>query len=142
MLKNLTQPTEDSCMSTCLAMVLGISENESYSLYHHKLINYKIWFDDVLTENGIPFYYGSPKSSRISGDVLCFVTVASLNFQGGLHQVLVHCSDDKLTVYDPAKGIKNAKYYISPNQEISSKMEVHLRSWLLDIIIPLVKELD
>lgn len=138
MIKHLTQPTKDSCMATCIAMVIGISAEEAVKLYHTDLQSYKIWFDDVLEDYRIPYYYGSPKSSRISGNVLCFATVASLNMPGMLHQILIQNSEGSLTVYDPAKGRIGAKYYIPHTEGPETEEAKHLQSWTLDLIIPLV----
>ncbi|HBT0444797.1 TPA: hypothetical protein MA058_003453 [Klebsiella pneumoniae] len=138
MIKHLTQPTKDSCMSTCLAMVVGISAKESYDKYHTKLQKYEIWFDTILDEYKIPYYYGSPRSSRLSGTVLCFATVPSLNIQGVFHQILIQYEEGKFTVFDPAQGRGGAKYYIPSNQKIDNELQVHLESWLIDLVIPLV----
>lgn len=125
-------------MATCLAMVIGISAEEAVKLYHTDLQSYKIWFDDVLEDYRIPYYYGSPKSSRISGNVLCFATVASLNMPGMLHQILIQNSEGSLIVYDPAKGRVGAKYYIPHTAGPETEEAKHLQSWALDLIIPLV----
>lgn len=138
MIKHLTQPTKDSCMATCLAMVIGISAEEALKMYHADLQSYKIWFDDVLENYRIPYYYGSPRSSRISGNVLCFATVASLNMPGMLHQILIQNVDGKFTVYDPAKGRVGAKYYIPHTEGPETELAKHLQSWTLDLILPLV----
>lgn len=138
MIKHLTQPTKDSCMATCLAMVIGISAEEALKMYHADLQSYKIWFDDVLENYRIPYYYGSPRSSRISGNVLCFATVASLNMPGMLHQILIQNVDGKFTVYDPAKGRTGAKYYIPHTEGPETGLAKHLQSWTLDLILPLV----
>uniref|UniRef100_A0AAU8GEL9 Peptidase C39 domain-containing protein n=1 Tax=Salmonella phage vB_SEnST11_KE23 TaxID=3161174 RepID=A0AAU8GEL9_9CAUD len=138
MIKHLTQPTKDSCMATCLAMVIGISAEEALKMYHTDLQLYKIWFDDVLEKLHIPYYYGSPRSSRISGNVLCFATVASLNMPGMLHQILIQSVDGELTVYDPAKGRSGSKYYIPHTEGPETELAKHLQSWTLDLILPLV----
>lgn len=138
MICHLTQPTKDSCMATCLSMVLGISEKEGYKLYHKKLQKYEIWFDTILDKYGIPYYYGSPRSNRLSGNVLCFATVPSLNMQGLLHQILIQYEEGKFTVFDPAQGRVGSKYYIPNNQEIDNELQVNLQSWLVDLVIPLV----
>lgn len=138
MINHLTQPTKDSCMATCLAMVIGISAEEALERYHKDLQSYKIWFDNVLDSYRIPYYYGSPRSSRISGDVLCFATVASLNMPGMLHQILIQNVGDRLTVYDPAEGRLGAKYYIPHTDGPETEDAKHLHSWTLDLIIPLV----
>lgn len=125
-------------MATCLAMVIGISAEEALERYHKDLQSYEIWFDNVLDTYRIPYYYGSPKSSRISGDVLCFATVASLNMPGMLHQVLIQHVDGVLEVYDPARGRKGAKYYIPNTRGPETDTRKHLQSWTLDLIIPLI----
>lgn len=104
-IKHITQPTSDSCMTTCLAMILN-KDVKWIKEHHERIFNYHKWHDDYLREANIPFYYGSPRSATIGGNVLALLTVASLNNIGGLHQILVeHRNDGVITaVFDPAKG--------------------------------------
>lgn len=140
-IKHITQPTNNSCMTTCAAMILG-KDVEWILDNHEEVYNGTVWLDDLLRHENIRFYYGHPREAVISGHCLALITVASLNHEGGLHQVLVMRTDYKgevtFQVFDPMRGYgNNYRYYVAPG-EVESNNEVELRSWMVDLIIPLI----
>ncbi len=139
-IKHITQPTNDTCMTTCLAMILD-KDVAWIKAHHEDIFNYRKWHDDYLREAGIPFYYGSPRSGRLSGNVLALLTVASLNHLGGLHQILVeHRNNGTIEIFDPAKGRPMTKYYVPRGCIKDLSKQVELESWTIDLIIPLVEQ--
>lgn len=139
MIIHKTQPTWDSCMATCIAMVAGIDENESYSKWHKRFQNRTAWLDTALDDYNIPYMYGNPRSAALLRGFVYLLAVPSLNIQAGLHQVvafLPRCGD--IQILDPVKGRKDSLYYVYG--EPQDDAEVSIKSWSIDLIIPIFED--
>lgn len=123
MIKLQTQPTTDSCVQTCLAMMLNRPVEEILLDYpkplgQEELIQamqrYKIRFN-VISLGSLWFdgYYTA--------------VVPSLNLPGENHQIILdlcfarHENTTALWVYDPNEGRKNVKVY--------NRLATNLYSW-------------
>ncbi|SQA60902.1 Uncharacterised protein [Raoultella planticola] len=72
-----------------------------------------IWLDDALDYYKIPYFYGSQRKAELLYGFIYFLTVPSLNIQGGLHQILMSLTADRgIEVFDPVMGRPGAKYYV------------------------------
>lgn len=103
----ITQPTQSSCVHACLSMVTGIpvqiileqlSEPNPPNAYIPWLVR-----NNILPTFERNFLFGN----------LCLVDIASLNYLGTLHMVVVDARCDKqedIKVFDPQEG--NDKVYL------------------------------
>lgn len=130
------QPTADSCMVTCLAMVINEPVQQVYDQWHPELFDKTCWLDDVLDRYYIPYFYGQPRKAKLTSGFVYFLTVASLNIEGGLHQILLkHDAKGNVTIYDPVKGRPGTRSYVVGLPENPS--EVTLITWVVDLALPI-----
>lgn len=139
MIQHQTQPTFNTCMSTCVAMIAGQPVNEVVERWHQAFHDKADWLDDALDYYKIPYFYGSQRKGALHEGFIYFLTVPSLNIQGGLHQILVSLTADRgIEVFDPVKGRDGSKYYVYPNPQNDD--EVRLHSWCIDLSVPVAKQ--
>jgi len=96
------QPTDRTCVHTCVAMALGVPVHrviervgqEALSQHRLEMILAQCGvLHDVLVHDLLGLWQGWH-----------FATVPSLNFRGGSHQILLHWDDNAgLAVLDPAR---------------------------------------
>lgn len=131
------QPTEDTCMITCLAMLLDRPVREMMDKYHDLLYKKEIWLDDILDDFKIPYFYGHPRKAQLNQGFVYLLTVASLNIQGGLHEILLEFDRSRnITVFDPNKGKEGIKYYVYGDPKNDN--EVSLVTWTIDLGIGII----
>lgn len=125
MITTQQQPTKDSCVSTCLAMVLSvpcqIMIDKFHERYRYKGENIK----SIMEEAGIGYEaFGGLDHVGIAdlSDGVYWVTVPSLNIPGGYHQVLIEITDggDMWCLHDPQRGKEGILYY-SANPDLSAE---------------------
>lgn len=97
------QPTPKTCVQTCLAMCLGMSVEEVIEKYGEDPLNQQKLVV-ALSSEGIVFNQFCFGPMIYEG--WYFVVVPSLNFAGGLHQILVHMKKGEIIVFDPSRGKK------------------------------------
>ena len=139
MLQHQQQPTFNTCMSACIAMASGQPVDEVVERWHQNFHDKTDWLDDALDYYKIPYFYGSQRRAELLYGFIYFLTVPSLNIQGGLHQILVSLTAERgIEVFDPVKGRPGAKHYVYG--ERCSDDEVSLISWCIDLSIPVVQQ--
>ena len=137
-LKHQQQPTHNSCMSACVAMISSQPVTDVVAQWHDKFHSKEAWLDDALDHYNIPYFYGHPKKAELLPDFVYFLTVPSLNIVGGLHQILVAVKKGLVVeILDPAKGREGAKYYVYG--ECRNSEECELISWSIDLAVPVVE---
>ncbi|OKP16218.1 hypothetical protein [Serratia fonticola] len=139
MIEHQQQPTFNTCMSACIAMVVSRPVGEVVELWHEKLQSKAAGIDNALDYYGIPYFYGHPRSAALWNGFIYFLTVPSLNIVGGLHEViaiLVEGQDPVL--FDPGMGRPGSKYYVFGEPKMDS--EVEIISWTVDLAVPLARE--
>lgn len=116
-----TQPTYNSCVSTCIAMVLGEPAQKVIDELHNDYQKYReIALARYLREReyliSIPSISDNPHYHLLApGHYI--LGVPSLNHKGGSHAILYTCfidPDDGVTRYtisDPAEGREGSKHY-------------------------------
>lgn len=138
-MQHRTQPTKDSCMATCIAMIAGVDENEAYAEWHEKFQCRAAWLDTALDRYGIPYMYGSPRSATLLRGFIYLLSVPSLNIQAGLHQVVASLPrNGEIQILDPVKGREGSLHYVYGTPEGGG--EVEIKSWSVDLIIPIFEE--
>jgi len=110
-IKHITQPTQTTCVSSCVAMFLGKDIQEVIEEFHDKYFNYEIEINEYLLTKGVET---APYREDLKHPGYYFVAVSSLNIEGGLHEILV-VVDETLShaVYDPQKGNEGKLYYVA-----------------------------
>ncbi|MDB2179364.1 hypothetical protein [Citrobacter farmeri] len=137
-LKHQQQPTHNSCMSACVAMISNQSVTEVVEQWHDKFHSKEAWLDDAMDHYRIPYFYGHPKKAELLSGFIYFLTVPSLNIVGGQHQILAAVKEGPVVeIFDPAKGRDGAKYYVYG--ECKKAEERELISWTIDLAIPVVE---
>ncbi|UAN48029.1 hypothetical protein KGP17_11110 [Serratia sp. JSRIV001] len=139
MIEHQQQPTFNTCMSACIAMVASRPVDEVVELWHEKFHAKTDWLDDALDHYGIPYFYGHPKQGTLRNGFVYFLSVASLNIVGGLHQVIaILVEGDKPVFLDPVMGRPGSKYYVFGEPKTDS--EASIISWTVDLAVPLARE--
>ena len=136
------QATQTSCVSTCVAMLLNIPQQfviEEFDAGYHER---KYQLNYILDYFGIEYradfrVIDATAITDIDINCVAFLTVPSLNYPGGLHQILAeYDAEDMLwRIYDPQKGTEY-KYYEAGNNE-EDPNSFPMRSYFLDCVITL-----
>lgn len=150
-LKHLTQSTPTSCVSACIAMLLGHDSDES------------IWEDwgrdyfDCKPDHPSFLQYIQSKGIKVdpeyrtidmratSPERVYLVVVPSLNILAGSHQIILDLRsyEGNKYLYDPAEGRKDRKYYVINNEAVKDRLQVALSAFAIDCeILDLPKELS
>lgn len=131
MLKHQTQPTHDSCMVTCLAMVADLPVDDLWH-HHENLSGNRYKLDKVMQELGIPYNERYSTHQTLYEGGLYVLAVPSLNLPGHFHQIVVQVTLEETIVLDPGKGRRERYYYIPPDALPENQWEVPLVSWVVD----------
>lgn len=132
------QPTENSCMSACVAMVSAQPVKDVVQRWHDAFHDRSEWIDDALDFYKIPYFYGHPRNGELLYGFVYFLTVPSLNVKGGLHQVLMSLTADRknIEVLDPNMGRDGCKYYVWGPEKAEDQATII--SWTVDIAVPML----
>ncbi|QHJ80706.1 MAG: hypothetical protein [Bacteriophage sp.] len=133
------QPCNRSCVSTSIAMILGLPAKVVIDRWDEEYHRDGVSLRTILDHYKIPFK--SFDTADRNGMADCpsgyyLVTVPSLNFIGGNHEIVVALDNEKCLymAYDPQQGT-GAKYYTS-NAEITDGLGVHITGgYTLDVCI-------
>lgn len=127
----VTQSLPTSCVSACLAMALGLPQEQVISEFHDDYFQGKTTLGKYLTSKGISFtpigfeetFYPEDEDE----EHVYFLTVPSLNIEGGLHEIIWHWWEGGGNqIYDPARGFvtkkgkrgnKKRKFYVASEME-------------------------
>lgn len=134
-----TQPTGDTCVCTCLAMLFGRPATEVIETYHHSYYREQILdVDDILRIESYVFTHElAGRVQTLLPGAVFMLTVPSLNIKGGLHQILVDYRDpERPQALDPAKGYPGRMYYTIDSIEADEEDNAFLLfSWIVDYTI-------
>lgn len=121
------QPTHNSCMATCFAMLAGVPAQEVIDKWHDH-----IWAGGGGSERAafealgiVAIPIGSYIRSAHKGCVY-LVAAQSLNHPQSSHQIILDCrprEEKGYRIYDPQFGNEDMKYYIPHYLEISEHLE-------------------
>lgn len=131
------QPTSNTCVAACIAMIVDAPVEQIVDAFHHQFFDKQtIKIRDILTYldlsyNARPLDVGS----RIMPGLVYLLTVPSLNVQGCFHCVVVDYRDpSNPRVLDPGKGRKGSKYYTLDNAP-SDPLAFIMVSWIVEFEI-------
>lgn len=129
-MKHQVQPTHNSCISTCIAMVAGLPAQVAYDHYHDKLWAKEISIERILCQLGVDYIRTFYDGGTVYADRVYIVVVPSLNCPGEFHQVVMDTRGGEIKVLDPCQGLDGRKYYAWQPEKGEDDMAVPLTSWL------------
>lgn len=131
------QPTNDTCVSACIAMVLGVPVQEVIADFHNRLHHENVTLRDYLYERLLcPQSYLADEYVEFEDGYVYFATVPSLNTKGTFHQILFDCTGTKLTIHDPNNDPDKLRYVLRYKDENLNaplkENEYPLMSWVIE----------
>ena len=112
------QPTWDSCVSACIAMISDRLVEEVTEEFHELYIDQKIEVDEYLHRKGIKCRPLVSVNAEFMLGRFYMLSVPSLNKDAHMHAILAYWDDDQqFRIEDPNKGKEGKRYYIEPDKE-------------------------
>jgi hypothetical protein len=121
------QPDSKTCVSTSIAMLLGIPVEQVIAEFHDEYMTDPSTMLRYIESKGlkpIPLY---PHEASMGPGKVYLLGVPSLNYQGLLHCVLADFRN-QFTVYDPNMGRKDKLYYVNKYEEYCEGNEISFAS--------------
>lgn len=139
--KHQTQPTNDSCTCTCIAMLTNVPVQSVIDAYHRSYYQLgEIDTKDILDAYQIPYsQIPSGSNNCVSEGNIYILTVPSANVPLHFHHVVLdYRIPGNPLILDPAKG-RDGKRYFTLNEEEADDFDeaLLLPSWIVDFIIHL-----
>lgn len=149
-IKHVTQSLPDSCVSACLAMILGVDEKKVIEEFHRQYVNEEIYPSDYLKSKGVDVkvHNTQQRSKDLENNRVYMLAVPSLNIECGLHAILA-CTvtmDNGNTgwvIFDPNQGRCDRRYYTTgiDSFEYSQGIACEVKSWCAELSID-IKDLN
>lgn len=116
-LNNQTQPDDKTCVCTSIAIILNVPAQVIIDRYHKKYIAADWSLRNILDDLGVEFksFDTADRGGMDNAETGYYlVSVPSLNFVGGMHQVVAEIDNDKslFVIHDPQAGT-GKKYYVA-----------------------------
>lgn len=148
-ISHVTQSLPSSCVSACLAMALGLPQDQVISEFHDDYFSGKTTLGKYLTSKGIDFVpLGFEEAFYPEDDEdehVYFMTVPSLNIEGGLHEIIWYWWEGGNKIFDPAKGFvsqkgkrgkKKRKFYVASKEEMGDDKLARVNTGrIVDLVI-------
>ena len=131
-----TQPTNNTCFSTCMAMIKCVPVGAMVDRIHDWYFAGEVSTRAVLERLEIPFEsFDTTDLPKFGRDGVYLVAVPSVNQPGWLHQVLCECFEGRFVVHDPCRGRRGTKHYVAALTE-GAFDEVKFHGYVIDAFIP------
>lgn len=135
LISHQTQPTHNTCFSTCVAMIKALPVGLVVSELHETYFAGDMSTRDALDSQSVPFEsFDTADLPQFVRNGAYLVGVPSLNWEGGMHQVIVECFEGMMVVHDPAMGRPGCKYYVAALRE-GALAEVKLNGFVIDAFV-------
>jgi hypothetical protein len=131
-----TQPCPVSCVSTCLAMIVGRPAADVIEELHKPYRDGDLTLREMLEYLGVKytaFYSVDTPPLADEGVYLC--TAPSLNIEAGNHQILIEVTDEKYFVLDPVQGREGRKFYVTRGKGNGDPLAIDLGGFVIDAFI-------
>lgn len=131
-----TQPCPFSCVSTCLAMIVGRPAASVIAELHQPYRDGDLTLREMLEHLNIrytAFYSLDFPPLADEGVYLC--TAPSLNIESGNHQILIEVTDEGYFVFDPVCGREDRKFYVPRGHAERYPLAVELGGFVVDAFI-------
>lgn len=134
-IRHLTQPSSDSCVATCAAMVCGDKEvDKDFHIGHY--LNGVLPLVKYLTDRGVrawrPIYPHTEMPNRLGQGYVFLVQTPSLNYENAMHMLVVDHRGALPVILDPNKGREGFLVYEEIGHEATQ-----LRNWTVEAVIEL-----
>lgn len=141
-IEHITQPTQDTCASTCIAMITGIPVDIVIQEFHAKYMNHHLSVQSYLRHKGynaspthVPLFPAALQRGKAS-----VLIVPSLDSEGTFHSVIadgISSESGPMRILDPSKGRLGDRYYTGDPREAEANPEqaVMLVSWIVDTVV-------
>lgn len=135
-LQHQTQPCPYSCVCTSIAILAGVPAAEVVAKYHQGYRDGTVTVRQMLDDFGMKFVtFDSLDGGDLSEEGAYLVTVPSLNFTAGNHQIVIAVTEDDYYVIDPVKGLEERRYYVKRGA-VSGEWECELGGFTIDAFFP------
>ncbi|MDD1966166.1 hypothetical protein NPS29_12625 [Pseudomonas putida] len=136
LISHQTQPTNNTCFSTCMAMLKCIPAAVVVGQIHDWYYAGDVSVRQVLERLEIPFEsFDTADLPKFGHDGVYLVAVPSVNQPGWMHQVLCECFAGQFIVHDPCRGLRGAMHYVAALTE-GAFNEVKFHGYVIDAFIP------
>lgn len=129
-MKHQTQPTGDSCVVTCCAMLTGRPVGELLEEFQDQLWARKVVTEEILQRLDVQYRRVFYEGGTVFKGFVYLIVVPSLNSRAEFHQIILDCRPDNPVVYDPARGYPGRLYYAWHPEKGEDPLAVPLVSWL------------
>ena len=134
-IEHITQGRSDSCMSACIAMVLGLEEHEVANDFHYSYKEEAMEMQEYLDVMNIDYRRCFTTERHVQPKHAYIVMVPSLNIVGGTHAIVFNITaENGCQVLDPNNGRPNKKFYVSNygENQVYGKLERPVMGWALE----------
>ncbi len=129
------QPTYNSCVSACIAMILDVPVSEIIDDFHYKYHDHKDIPSHYMRRKGLPVKSLLAESADMMMNKIYGLIVPSLNIEAGTHLILMEIDDnDNVAIYDPAYLREDKRYYVY-NKIPDTPSEVLLKCFVAEFEI-------
>lgn len=130
------QPCPYSCVSTCLAMIVGRPAQEVIEQMHKPYRDGDLTLRQMLERLGVEYTaFFSLDCPPLADEGVYLCTSPSLNIEGGNHQILIEVTDEGYFVFDPVQGREDRKYYVARERGEGIPLAVDLGGFVVDAFI-------
>lgn len=140
LMRHVQQPTPDTCMSACLAMITGVQVEDIVSNYHQRFKD-GLPLHSALADFGMDCSVNSDIYAGMNGEGVYLLIVPSLNIKAVHHQIIYvieksDTDDYYHQIFDPNKNKDSRQWYeVSPSADNNS--EVGLGAFIVECSIPI-----
>lgn len=132
------QPTDDTCASACLAMIINEPVEKVIEEFHKDFFCHETSPSEYLTQKLIRNRQLLACDLNIFAGHTYLTTVPSLNYPGLNHYILIQQRRDHYNVFDPNMGRAGKKYYIPfEGDDIVDVNQYRLRSFTTELEVRL-----
>lgn len=130
------QPCPYSCVSTCLAMIVGRPAKEIIEEMHQPYRDGDLTLRQMLERLGVEYTaFFSLDCPPLADEGVYLCTSPSLNIEGGNHQILIEVTDSGYFVFDPVQGREDRKYYVPRGQGNGDPFAIDLGGFVVDAFV-------
>lgn len=130
------QPCPYSCVSTCLAMIVGRPAQEVIGQMHQPYRDGDLTLRQMLERLDVEYTaFFSLDCPPLADEGVYLCTSPSLNIEGGNHQILIEVTDEGYFVLDPVQGREDRKYYVARGKGDGISLAVDLGGFVVDAFI-------
>ena len=130
------QPCPYSCVSTCLAMIVGRPAKNVIEEMHQPYRAGELTLRQMLERLGVEYTaFFSLDCPPLADEGVYLCTSPSLNIEGGNHQILIEVTDENYFVLDPVQGREDRKYYVARGKGEGIPLAIDLGGFVVDAFI-------